>query len=852
MKRFFRRLIICLVLAAAVLGAVAGIWYYRSRGRDRYEELAKATLPLIRLIYQEENEWSNELHGYLEDRELKSMRGLITPLTAQHMLTIRIEEAREGDEFTYQIRSLDGSRLVENGALQELAEASGGLEQTIQFSNLVEAGEEYQLILICRRKDQTIRYYSRITYLPDGHTDEIVGMAHHFRLASCTKDMDYIVNYISPDDSMGTDDFSYVNQHSRSGMITWQGLTATVGGRIETELTELTADQAAVTLRYPLTLSAGQESHSCMVTEQYVIRWRNDVIYLLDFRRNTVEDFSCTRMKFDNGNIWLGISGGDVRKMESEDGNIEAFIYAGQLWSYRRTDSGLTSVFTFLDGDDDRGSWNHHRIQLTRVENSGDIYFMVYGYQNRGGHEGEVGLSFCRYDAERMAVDELFFVPSSLSEDVFMARMGTIAYVNDRGDLLYLLYGDTVYSIDLTSGEKAALANAAGSAAGGGGFLRNQAGSLIGWEEYDGDGFAQAIHIADLESGRMHDISAQPGEFLLLQGFMDRDVVYGVGRRSEIAVSAGEVIALPMDVIRIAEVGESILQEGEYSSPGYYIERTEIFENQIEVRRLVKVDGRYAAAENDQIFLNDREDQKDTSIVRYSDGGSFLHIALVRLDADPTRSNFATERVKYRDTEKSFIIRVDEIDDADQFLVYSGGELTGVHRRLSKAVREAYDRFGVVTDAENRRVWARFARETKKTVAVNTSVASAGTPLARCIRVLAAYEGGRSSAISAGSGEYAVVRAVSRMLPERRVLNLHGCQVGEILYYINLGHPVLAVTGEEQAVLITGYDGQNLLIFDPSVPENPEEGTGPEMTVSMAQAVEVFSRSDNQFLCAIE
>ena len=423
MKRIIRRIVICLLAAAALLGAAAGVVAWKSRKTDTYTEMSKASLPLVRLVYNEENDWSSELHGYQEEMQLVTMRGLITPLTAQHTVKVRVEETRPGDEFIYQVRNLDGSRLVENGSLSSLAENAGGLEETVQFSNLVEPGEEYQLIVICRRGEERIRYYSRIIYLPEGHTEEIIGLAHNFRTASCGKDTDFIVNYLSPDGSMGTDDFSEVNQHSRSGMITWQGLDAQVNGRIETELTELTGDQAAVTLRYPLTLSAGDESRNCMVTEQYVIRSRNDVLYLLSFERNTVEDFSGSRIRFDNGNVYLGITDGEVSRMDSPDGKVRAFIYSGQLLSYNENDGKLTPVFTFLDGDDERTSWNHHRIHLTRVEDTGDVYFMVYGYHNRGGREGEVGISFYRFTASAMAVDELFFVPVDFSEDILEATL---------------------------------------------------------------------------------------------------------------------------------------------------------------------------------------------------------------------------------------------------------------------------------------------------------------------------------------------------------------------------------------------------------------------------------------------
>ena len=76
-----------------------------------------------------------------------------------------------------------------------------------------------------------------------------------------------VVNYIQPDETMGTDDFSYVNQHSRSGMITWNGLLVEAG-TVETTLTELSDSQASITLTYPVTISNGTDSKTCMVNEK--------------------------------------------------------------------------------------------------------------------------------------------------------------------------------------------------------------------------------------------------------------------------------------------------------------------------------------------------------------------------------------------------------------------------------------------------------------------------------------------------------------------------------------------------------------------------------------------------------
>ena len=68
-------------------------------------------------------------------------------------------------------------------------------------------------------------------------------------------------------------------------------------------------------------------------------------------------------------------------------------------------------IKSFLDG---------YKLQPIRVENSGDIYFMAYGYHSRGNHEGQVGVSFLHYKCETACIDEIFYIPVTFSEEILM------------------------------------------------------------------------------------------------------------------------------------------------------------------------------------------------------------------------------------------------------------------------------------------------------------------------------------------------------------------------------------------------------------------------------------------------
>ena len=63
-------------------------------------------------------------------------------------------------------------------------------------------------------------------------------------------------------------------------------------------------------------------------------------------------------------------------------------------WSYNRSANKTTQIFSFRGGDlDERENLQEHGIKIVRVEESGDIDFVVYGYMNRDVHEGEVGIA---------------------------------------------------------------------------------------------------------------------------------------------------------------------------------------------------------------------------------------------------------------------------------------------------------------------------------------------------------------------------------------------------------------------------------------------------------------------------
>ena len=119
------------------------------------------------------------------------------------------------------------------------------------------------------------------------------------------------------------------------------------------------------------------------------MRYMDSRIYLLDFQRSANQIFDASLSVFSDDGIVLGVRNKDVEYMVSEKADIVAFVQQGDLWSYAPGDGKVNRVFSFRKSEngDFRYSRNQHDIKIIRVNEDGDIDFVLYGYMNRGAHD---------------------------------------------------------------------------------------------------------------------------------------------------------------------------------------------------------------------------------------------------------------------------------------------------------------------------------------------------------------------------------------------------------------------------------------------------------------------------------
>ena len=151
----------------------------------------------------------------------------------------------------------------------------------------------------------------------------------------------------------------------------------------------------------------------------------------------------------------------------------------------------------------------------------------------------------------------------------------------------------------------------------------------------------------------------------------------------------------------------------------------------------------------------------------------------------------------------------------EKFHAYGRGRVTGVYGEIRKAIPQAYEDMGVVTNHNGQVVWERGNRKTRAVLELangNEPIEAASSPEA-CIRLLLEQEGvyvDVRTELDAGKSPYQILKENSQKQPE----NFTGCNLSSALYYLSEGNYVLVMTDANHAEIITGYDAQNIFVLD--------------------------------------
>ena len=496
-------------------------------------------------------------------------------------------------------------------------------------------------------------------------------------------------------------------------------------------------------------------------------------------------------------------------------------------------------------GIDDRENYDEHDIKIIDIDEAGSINFAVYGYMNRGEHEGEVGIGIYHFDSVANTVEEEAFLPSTQSYQVMKSNIGQLIYENEDNELFIMMEG-TVYKIDLSTRETKQVVSGLSEDS----YAVSQ--TPMNFSAYiDGTdtNAATRVHVLDFSDGSDYTIDAGDGQYIRPLGFMQGDFIYGLARADQVMPDAAGTITFPMYRICMVDIGEGsheVLKE--YQKDGYFVSGVQLSDYTIYLDRLTYNGMAYVQADPDTIMNREGDVKKPVEIHETNTEPKETQYQLkLEEEMSDTSPKLLTPKTQIV-LEENRNISIELPKQGEKYYVYSGGEVCLATYSLPEAIGKGA---GERNDGCCHRRWSRntSGKRARKTNCPSLHVTigdsdAAGSSIAQCISaLLQSKEINLSVQELLNSGD-TPKQVLEDSMQDCRILDLGGCSVEELLYYVSNGTPVFAMVNQSDAVLIVGYDANNIVYYDPAAGKN--------VSKPLEEAQAMFSEAGDTFLTYIE
>ncbi len=834
-----KKMIKLIVMTALFFGALITFSITMNQdNQDLTTTMREAGLPILYFYHGDTR--INELHGYVEPMDMAGMRDCITPIGEDWRLKLAVRTCGcRVDGIRYEIRSMDGERLVAKNDVSDYETKNGEIQAQLAIQNLLEADEEYMMLLAVNTGGREISYYTRLMRSVTGNADESLAFALEFHEHTFGDNADrFIPTYMDPATGDATT-LNYVDLSCTLKQITWADFEGELLTEAMVSFKEINGSYNALTLTYVMSsVNSAGETELYNVEEYYRLRLTPTRMYVLNFERRMNQIFSGENtIVVDGRSIQLGIRDEDIQYMSSETGDVIAFVQEGELWCFDRLSGKIVQVFSFrsTEGIDPREIWNRHDIKIVDVDEAGSVDFVVYGYMNRGEHEGRVGIGVYHYDGLVHTVEEQVFIPYNKSYEVLKADMGQLMYVGDQGNLYLMMDGD-VYSIDLETLALTTPVRGLKDSC----YKTSPSNRYFAWVEPGSEYRSESIHLMDLSDGTDYEVTAEAGMYLSPLGFINEDFIYGEAEKEKVVVDAAGNTLFPMSSLKIMETGEEHAVLKDYRPAGGKIGSIDVEDYTITVNLIKKSAGRYAASGTESIMNRVADTENRVTVGQSVTEVKQRQYQLVMSAAiDPGSLKYITSKIAVQ--EEPRIITFKEHDRQERFYVYVNGKVTLATDRISDAIIQANEDLGVVVDANQQYVWMRASKTVQNAftgLAVNDSDKDASSVVQAVSALLEYRDMGVSVKELIDSGA-TPKSAIEMTLKDSVVLDVSGCTIKEILFYISIGSPVLAMTGSDSAVLVTGYNSSVIYYFEPI--------SGRTDSMTYEEADELFEQAGNIF-----
>lgn len=815
MKKVLAKILILFFIFAA--GVTGTALLLNSQTTDDRSDLNEATFPEVMIDMN--GTLVNRMYGYAQPMQADFTRDSVTPLDTLKTLSFVINPYdAEVTSFSYEIRTSDGSKVLENKKIKNLTvDEQNYLRTDVTISSDLRMNQEYSMQISLETDGKTAYYYTRIVSRSQTNISEYASFVEYFAQASMDKEAaDALATYLEPDNSGAATNYSNITLNSTLSEISWGSLKPQLYKEGIPVINDINETTASITLEYQISSRNDQEEPEIYdVKEFYRMRYDSRV-YLLDFQRSANQVFDPELPVFSDDGLILGIRDKNVEYMTNADASVVAFVQQGDLWSYCPGDGKVTQVFSFRktkDGDF-RDSRVQHDIKIIRVSEDGDIDFVVYGYMNRGTHEGYQGIGAYHYNHDKNAIEERAFIPISESYEFLKKDLGKLSYVNSSNEL-FLLFAQNLYKVNIEDNSYEILEEGIKNS----NFVASDNNNYAAWlVTAKGDENKGCIKEINFDTGEIRILTPESGQRLRALGFMNDDLIYGILQKADILTDANGHKKEGISTLRIEDFEGNAKKE--YHKEGLYITDITVGSTLIEFELSAKSgNSEYVAQKKDNI-MNNKNTAANTvqvELVSASRTGVRVRLALdTKAETDTPLALYA----KVSSSKERDVSLDTQIPQESTYYVYAKGGLDSTYSDPAKAVLRADKQGGVVLNRAQQYVWERGNKKTK------IQLDTAGMP----------------DLVLQGTLDVSALKKGLKKVGT--VLDLSGCSLDSVLYEVSAQRPVIAKTGDNTSVVIVGYDEYNTYLYDPVKGETYPYG--------MNDSTDLFEKAGNIFITYIE
>lgn len=800
-------------------------------------EMKAATLPTMTVITGEEE--INLLHGYSSNLDVLLNRENVIPIGTDKTFFLKIDE-RESvvRRLKYELVDVTTGDEVDSGTFSAFDTEGEGKQVKIKLKADLKKESEYAMkVTLITSQSKRIYYDFRIKMFDKAYLTEKLDFILDFHAKTMSEneeDTKSLIPYLEVDRSQDNSSFARVNIHSSYFMMHWGDLQPKVLTEIIPSIKEISKERATVELDYIVELPSNTAVERYRVKEYYRVRYLNGRSYLLNYEREMESLFDISLASLSQSDFKLGVTAQtDMELVYNSDCSQLAFIRNRELWSYGMAENKLVRVFSFAeDNMDVRSLYDQHDIRILKMDEAGNLNFLVYGYMNRGEYEGRVGVVLYKYYKQEGRLEELIYIPVNSTYQILKEELGSFGYMNDYDVFYFMVYGN-LYSFNLITKEFTELATQVNEDT----FVFSMQDKYVAYQQ---GGETDKIRILDLEHGERKELYPKEGEFIRLLGRSDDNMIYGYGISEDTTLQKDGTVFMPLYRLEICNYALDILKS--YEKEGYYITETVTEDNLIRISRCKKVNNNSYTDTTPEYILNQSDTNKekivlakrvtDLMLTEYYISFPSTYVMLEIPEVSGTRNTVlehdTTTRIHAMETER------------EQYYMYYYGKVHGIYENAGEAVRFADELVGMVMNEEGKHVWERGVKSTSASLSELTPiyVAEGRNSVQAALEMVLSY---KSVQVSIEEEELAKdLTLVLNQYVKAKAISLTGASLDQVLYYTYCNQPVFAMKNTEEAIVIVAYDANTVTYIDPAKKA--------KINMSKKEAETMFEEAGNLFI----